>query len=76
MNNYERLTLKEVNIIFGNLYDLSRVNQYLCGYRSYNQEYDVVETEDEILIRYSDNYPGSMVVVSATVRRVSEIFTQ
>lgn len=61
---YKNLTLKEINIIFQHTYNLRRINQYLRGTRMSTQEYDVYEIGGEIMLRRSDSYAGSMIVVS------------
>jgi hypothetical protein len=50
MNN---LSLKEVQIIFGYLYNVTSFTKYVSGYRKSYQEYDVREDVDSIRIYYA-----------------------
>lgn len=61
---HKALTLKEINIIFRNLYNLNRANQYLQGYLSSDQLYDVDELSNELIIRYHPSN-GSLPITGA-----------
>ncbi len=50
MNN---LTRKEIEIIYGYLYNLKSFSKYVSGYRCSTQEYDVREDVDSIRIYYT-----------------------
>lgn len=50
------LTLKEIQIIFGLLYDLTAFTKYVSGYRKGGQLYDVLEEDDTISVYYSESH--------------------
>lgn len=50
MNN---LTRKEIEIIYGYLYNVESFSKYVTGYRRSTQEYDVREDTDSIRIYYT-----------------------
>lgn len=52
---FKNLTIKEVNIIFSLLYDLSQANNYLTGYLPNGQIYDVVEENNQLKL-YQGTY--------------------
>lgn len=48
-----RLTRKEIEIIYGYLYNVAPFSKYVIGYRRSTEEYDVHEDVDSIRIYYT-----------------------
>lgn len=48
-----RLTRKEIEIIYGYIYNVEPFSKYVTGYRSSTEEYDVREDVDSICIYYT-----------------------
>lgn len=52
----QKLTRKEINIIFGYLYDLARFNEYTTGYIDSDYVYDVIDKEIQVQIYYENTF--------------------
>ena len=48
----QKFTRKEINIVFGCLYDLSSLNEYTTGYLSSDYVYDVIDSDSQVAIYY------------------------
>lgn len=68
MSHYVGLTLGQITDIFGGVYDLSKVNLYLQGYRQENQKYDVRVLDSEILLYYYPSTKYSLPVTGAILK--------
>lgn len=50
----QKLTRKEINIVFGYLYNLNRFNEYTQGYIESDYVYDVVDKDTQLRIYYEN----------------------
>lgn len=62
------LTRKEIEIIYGYLYNIKPFKEYVSGYHQEGQEYDIREDADSIFIYYAGT-SGYKVPVSRALER-------
>lgn len=55
-----KLTRKEINIIYGYLYDCQRFNNYTEAYLNSEYVYDVIDRDSQIQIYYEHTFPWKL----------------
>lgn len=62
------VTLKEIEIVYGLLYDLGKFCTYVSGYRPTDENYDVYEGPSSIKIYYAGSHWLQMPVAECKIK--------
>lgn len=64
----KNVTVKEIQIIYGYLYNINNFTNYVSGYRRSDEQYDVYEGPDSIKIYYEGSHWLQMPVVQCKLK--------